>query len=313
EARQTAEALVAMEPERPSYRALLGEVQMELGDYPAARASFESLYLKRYTVAVAPRAARWEEMRGQVGKARQLLAAARREAVARGDLPREQVAWFHMREGDVELRAGRLEAADAAYRAGLKANPEDHRLLAGLARVESANRRWERALELNERSVARVLDPTILAEMSDVAEAMGNPARAAEYARVAEVAARRQGSTVHRAWSLYLLDHGRSVNEIAVSAAADVRVRPDVYGYDLLAWALYRRGQLAEARVASARALRLATPDPALYFHAGMIERALGNDGEAARLLERALEINPAFHPRHPAEARAVLDSIAGG
>jgi hypothetical protein len=43
-----------------------------------------------------------------------------------------------------------------------------------------------------------------------------------------------------------------------------------------------------------------------------MIEHALGNDAAAARHLEQALEIHPGFHPRHPATARAVLDSIGG-
>jgi hypothetical protein len=61
-----------------------------------------------------------------------------------------------------------------------------------------------------------------------------------------------------------------------------------------------------------AGALRMGTRDALLLFHSGMIERAVGNDAAAARHLEGALEIHPGFHPRHPATARAVLDSIGG-
>ena len=310
EARRVAEELVADEPLRPSYRALLGEVQMELGDYRASAATFDTLYMARNTLAVAPRAARLEELRGRTAEARKLLAIAAHEATSRGGMPREQVAWFHMRRGDVELRAGRLKHAARAYREGLAINPEDHRILAALARVEVARGRWERALALNERSIARVLDPLVLAEMSTAASALGDSSRAGEYARVAAVAAGQQGGSEHRAWSHFQLDQGRDVDSIAARAAADVRVRPDVYGYDLLAWALYRQGRFAEARRAMAGALRMGTRDASLLFHAGMIERALGNDAEARRQLEGALEINPGFHPRHPATARAVLDSI---
>ena len=312
EARGIAAGLVAEEPLRPSYRALLGEVQMELGDYAASAASFDTLALTRNTLAVAPRAARLEEIRGRSGEARKLLARAAHDALARGDLPREQMAWFQMRRGDLELRAGKLRQAERAYRDGLAINPEDHRILAGLARVEVARGRHERALALHERSIAQVLDPMILAEMSEIALAMRDPVRAREYARVAAVAAGEQSGTMHRGWSLVQLDQGRDPAPIAAEAATDLRTRRDVYGYDLLAWALYRQGRFPEARRAMAGALRMATPDASLHFHAGMIERALGNDAAAARHLEQALEIHPGFHPRHPATARAVLDSVGG-
>jgi tetratricopeptide (TPR) repeat protein len=304
---------VADEPTRPSYRALLGEIQMELGDYTASAATFDSLALTRNTLAVAPRVARLEEMRGRVHEARKLLAGATYIAESSAGLNREQRAWFHLRRGDLEYRAGKLRPAERAYRTGLSINPEDHRILAAMARVEAARGGWESALALNERSIARVLDPMILAEMSDMAAALGDTTRAGEYARVAEVAAGQESGSAHRQWSLFLLDRGHAPAPIAAQAEADLRTRRDVYGHDLLAWALYRQGKLAEARRAMAAALAVGTRDPLFHFHSGMIERALGNDAQAVRQLERALEINPGFHPRHPATARAVLDSIRKG
>lgn len=312
EARAIAAGLVAEEPQRPSYRALLGEVQMELGEYEASAATFDTLALRRETLAVAPRAARLEEIRGRTHEARKLLARAANDALARGDLPREQRAWFQMRRGDLELRTGKLRHAERAYRDGLAINPEDYRILAGMARVEVARGRHERALALHERSIAQVLDPVILAEMSEIALAMRDTVKAGEYARVAAVAASQETGSMHRAWSLFQLDRGADPAPIAAAAAADLRIRRDVYGYDLLAWALHRQGRHAEARRAMAGALRMGTRDALLLFHAGMIERALGNDAAAARHLEGALEIHPGFHPRHPATARAVLDSIGG-
>ena len=135
-------ALVQAEPESPSARALLAEIQMELGDYEGARASFGWLGRFEDDLAVAPRVARWEEVQGLTLQARNRLYAARAKAASRGDLPNEQVAWFHLRVGDLELRNGRLRQAERAFREGLAVEPGDHRLYAGLARVEAARGRF---------------------------------------------------------------------------------------------------------------------------------------------------------------------------
>ena len=59
-----------------------------------------------------------------------------------------------------------------------------------------------------------------------------------------------------------------------------------------------------------ATALGQGTQDAQLFFHAGMIERALGHRTIAASHLSRALAINPRFHPTQPDEARAALASL---
>lgn len=312
EARAAAEALVQGDATRPSYRSLLGELQLELGDYAGARATFGSLEPVRATLGVAPRYARWLELTGRTNAARTLLYAAAHDAAARGDLPREQVAWFHLRVGDLELRSGRLGAAETAFRAGLAANPEDYRLLGEMARLAAARGEWKAALELGGRAVAQVLDPATLAVMSDAALASGDTAQAEEYARVMEVSVRRQAGALHRGWGLFLLDRGRRVDQVAAQAAHDLETRPDIYGYDLLAWALHGQGNDAAAARVMAGALRLGTRDATLFYHAGMIERARGRDAAARRFLSAALEVNPYFGPVQARTARAVLDSIAG-
>ena len=51
----------------------------------------------------------------------------------------------------------------------------------------------------------------------------------------------------------------------------------------------------------------MGTEDATRFYHAAMIERALGNPEQAARHLERALEINPYFHLAHARAARKAL------
>ena len=312
EARAVARQLVAGEPAVASYRALLGETCLELGDYNCARAAFDSIdRAGRASLSVAPRLARWAEVRGDTARARYLVRRARAVADSLPGLPREQVAWFHLRAGSLELRQGRPDRADAEFRAGLAVIPGDHRLLAAMAHLAAVRNRWREAIRYGDSAIAVALDPATLGVIADAYAALGDTARAAEYARTMEVAAGQQAGAYHRAWSLYLLDHGRRIPEVLAATQADVAGRPDVYGYDLLAWALYKQGRVPEARRAMASALAQGTQDAMLFYHAGMIERAARQPGRARMFLEKALAVSDAFAPMHPATARAVLDSLA--
>ena len=55
-------------------------------------------------------------------------------------------------------------------------------------------------------------------------------------------------------------------------ARQELEDRRDIYGHDLLAWALYRNGQIVEARVEMQLALAQGTEDVMLADHA----RAMG-------------------------------------
>ena len=306
EARAAAEALVAAEPEKPSYRALLGEIQLELGDHAAARGTFGSLEAEEENLAVAPRLARWAEVRGDVHRARRILRDAARRADARGDLPAEQRAWFHLRVGDLEARHGWLGRAEYAFRAGLAVNPGDARLYAALARLEWQRQRWARVIAYGELAGGRA-DLATLAVLGDARAALGD-ADAAEalYARVeADHAANPEPYA--RQWTQFRLDHRRDLPETLEVLRREIEGRRDVLGHDLLAWALYLNGRPAAAREAIRPALAAGTRDAALHFHAGMIERALGDERAAREHLSRALEINPRFHPEQADVARAAL------
>ena len=126
-----------------------------------------------------------------------------------------------------------------------------------------------------------------------------------------EVAVAGQPGAYHRAWSLFLLDHNLRVTEVLANVQKEIQTRKDVYGYDLLAWALHKEHRDAEARAAITQARKLGTQDAMLFYHEGMIDRALGENARARYFLTRALELNPNFHPTQPREARAVLDSIS--
>jgi tetratricopeptide (TPR) repeat protein len=318
EARDAARQLVDREPHEDGYRAMLGEACLEVGDYAGARAAFDAIGRRaRASLAVAPRLARWAEIRGDTAGARATLRRAATAAAGMRDLPREQAAWFQLRLADLELRQGRPRRAERALRDGLALRPGDPRLLAGLARLAATRHDWRAAITYGDSAVAVALDPATLGVVSDAHAALGDTARAAEYAAAMEVAVGQQPGAQHRAWSLFLLDHGRRVPDVLAAARAEIATRRDVHGYDLLAWALHKSGRTGEARAASAAALAQGTQDAALFYHAGMIAIAAGDAASARVHLRRALAIAPLFDPAAPAVARAALDSLrragAGG
>jgi tetratricopeptide (TPR) repeat protein len=288
EARMEAERLLSLDSTEVSSRAILAEIDMELGRYEAARARFGALYGQRTNLAVAPRLARWLELEGQVEEARRLLTDALARALANPKMPREQIAWFHLRVGDLELRSGHPRSAERAYRAGLAAAPDDARLLAAMARVESARGRRRDAIAFGEQSIAIAPDPATLGLIGDAYAALGDSTKAQEYIHAMEVVTLAQPGGYHRGWSLFLLDHGRRIPEVLAQVETEIRTRPDIYGWDLLAWALHRSGRDREALPAMARALSLGTRDAMLFNHMAMIERGLGHRIAAQQYLERA-------------------------
>lgn len=277
----------------PSLRAAVAEIEMELGQYDSARVAFESLSASSTDLSVAPRLARWAEVEGRTGEARWLMRAALKAALATPHMPREQVAWFWLRNGDLDLRSGRYATADSEYQAGLAAHPGDYRLLAASARLAEARHDWRRAITDGEQAIAVALDPATLGLLSDSYAAIGDSEKSLEYARVLDVAVLKQPGAYHRAWSLFLLDHHRHVATVYRKVREELRTRRDIYGYDLLAWALHVQGRDVEAKVAMARALSQGTQDALLFHHAAAIERSLGHAMVADSLSARMRALQP--------------------
>jgi tetratricopeptide (TPR) repeat protein len=311
EARDAAAALVDYDSTSAAARSLLGETELELGEYAAAGRNLGMLRSYASNPGIAPRLARWEELQGRPREARRLLRLALQEASRRHEMPAEQLAWFHLRAGDLALRLGHTAEAEAEFKQGLERSPDDYRLLAALARLNWTRRRWTEAIEFGERSIAGALDPATLGMLHDAYSALGDTGRAEDYYRAMALAVLHQPGPFHRAWSLFLLDHDREIPAVLAKARAEIATRRDVYGYDLLAWALHKAGRDIEASRQMRHALGLGTRDASLFYHAGIIALALGNKTEARHDLEAALEINPFWHPWQPDHARHLLHDLS--
>jgi tetratricopeptide (TPR) repeat protein len=312
EAQYVAAQLVRREGDIPVYRALLGEVSMEVGDYATTRRMYDSLWSSRASLSIAPRLARWAELNGHVRTAQRLLDSALAIARSRRDVPKETKAWFEMRAGELAMRAGKPRTARARFNAGLAIEPNDPRLLAAMARLALSQGNAREAIAFGDRAIGVLLDPDMLGVVSDAYAMLGNAAKSDEYLDAMEAAVTGQSGPFHRAWSMHLLDHGRRIDDVLKRAQDEYAGRKDIYGADLLAWALHKTGRDDDADAPMRVALQLGTPDAVLWYHDGVIARACGDVARARRSFARALEINPHFDVAGVGESRAALKAMGG-
>jgi tetratricopeptide (TPR) repeat protein len=169
------------------------------------------------------------------------------------------------------------------------------------------------AIEQYEK-VTRILpDPNYVAALGDLYKLAGREEDAKkQYALVEQIGhlSELNGALYNRQLALFYADHDIKPKEAYELAAKEYEARKDIYGADAVAWTALKANKTAEAQTAIKDALRLGTNDAKIFYHAGTIERSLGNKIEAAGYLQNALKINPAFDLLQAGKARAALQEL---
>jgi tetratricopeptide (TPR) repeat protein len=211
------------------------------------------------------------------------------------------------------FKTGRLAKAVDAYKAALRTFRGYYPAYAGLGRVHAAQDSLRDAIDSFKHAQAAVPMPEYAAALAELYDRVGKKAEARRQTELIDVVdkmARANNEKTNRNLALVFADQGRNLDRALELAEAELKVRNDVYTFDALAWARFKKGELAEAAEAARKALEFRTPEPGFYFHAGMIANALGNNAEAQKYLERALALNPRFDQRQSEIAEAVLRSM---
>jgi len=304
QALSAARTLVDADPYQPRYRALYAELLVEMGRYDAARVQFDSLRNDMRTLAVAPRYARYLEFVGRTDLARRVLRRALND-IRDADVPREQVAWFHLRAADLEIRSGRLHSAERELSNGLRAAPEDGRLWSARARLRALEGDWRAVLRDVTRVGARI-DIATSALAGDAHAALGDTASAVSTWNATEAMAAANPEPFNRQFTLFRLEHGIELDETRALLEREITIRQDVYGWDQLAFARYLARDLPGAETAIKAAMAIGTRDANLYYRAALIARAQGDTVGSRKLAAQALQLNAHFHHRYVADARAL-------
>ena len=298
----------------PSLVAREASLDLELGAYDSARDLLAGVPVKEQIANGEWQTvrARYDEVTGHLAEARALIAKPAADLDSNFSAPAQARAWYHFREGELAFEAGDSAEALAQEHTALARFPRYADALRDLARFECAAHRWQECLSDATRSADLVPFPEALGYKADAQRGVGDAAGAAETDALIETV-ERVGNAQHisdRLLAIYYSEHRVRASDALRIARNELSVRDDIYTEDTLAWAAAMAGEWSAARHASERALRFDTEDSRLQYHAGIIALHFGERSVAKKRLERALALNPAFHPLYADDARAQLSRL---
>jgi tetratricopeptide (TPR) repeat protein len=225
----------------------------------------------------------------------------------------EAAAWTHSNLGLMLFKTNRLDEARLEFEQALHDTPFYERALAGLGQVRAAQGDYDAAIELYSEAIRRIPLPQHVMDLADTYRAAGKPDDAARQDALLDAIAtveRANGINIDVDLALYYANHDRDPERAVALARQALTARPNVYSEDVLAWALFKKGDAGEAGEHMQKALRLGTQEPRFFFHAGMINAKLGRTNEALHYLRKALDMNPHFSVLDSGQARQMRTKL---
>ena len=288
EALSAARAAVERNPRDRDALGALFDASLASGRYADAEAALDGL--RPGSLDALVRRAQWLDAQGRSRGAfdamdrvcRQLQRSAYRPSV---------IAWCLAELAKVEHNRTGPEAAEHLFREAVEVQPGYRGGIEGLADLAYARGEWTGARKLYRR-IAADAHPDLYLRLMELSGRLGEPGAAAAWERrflgVAGDPAHEPlyGSTL----ALHLAERGLPPDRDRALAVArrEIERRPSNESYDGLAWVHYRRGELAEALMASDRARHWGSASPTMDYHRARILEALGRSGEAEPLLRHA-------------------------
>jgi tetratricopeptide (TPR) repeat protein len=261
-----------LRPEDAWNYGVMGDAQIELGDYEHAFEAFDKMMTLRPNAAAYARVAYARELRGDVPGA---LAAMQMAAKATAPNDPEAQAWYAVQAGELYLKMHRFDDADREYRRAIFVFPNYPLAVVGRGKLQVARGDRDSALLTFLDQLKRTPTLDLAARIGDLYAERGDTAQSDHYYQLAEDLAGPGVAQTEANLALFLADHGRKLSEAVAIAETVAAARHDIFTEDALAWAYYKAGRLHEAYAASQRALRTGTRDDAVLSRAARISAAV--------------------------------------
>lgn len=289
---------------------VLTDANVELGNYDDAVAAAQKMVdLKPNSSSYA----RVAHLRSIFGDHKGAVEAFTTAARTTDPMDKEAQSWCLVQLGDEYFKNGNFSQAESIYDESLGLLPDYHLALAAKGKIRAA----QGDLTAAETFLTRVLNTVPNAEtailLGDIYAKNGEVAKARTQYELAQVMETQTGvNNDQKRLALMWLDQDRQLPEALEIARRENSLKKDIYTEDVLAWALFKNGKLDEANESTKRAMRTKANDARILFHAGMIQKGLGNRSEAAKLLRSAIKLNPGFDLIQIDVARTALAEIDG-
>lgn len=308
EALAIARRVEGMNPRDHDNYGALTDAFVELGDYPAAVESAQKMVdLRPETSSYA----RISYLRWLHGDNKGSIEAMKLATQSASPQDPERVAWCHVQLGEALLNSNQSAEAEREFDRALFFFPDYGAALSAKARARIASGDFEGAVEIYRREYERGPSADTALALGDLSTKLGRLDEASKHYAAFESLERENAVAENDMHHLvvYWTDHDKNLDEALALAKKERERRKDIFTCDNLAWALFKKGQLVEAKAMIGEALRLGTRDARLLYHAGMINVALGDRERGLKYLRESLAINPSFDVLQAEVARRTLAS----
>jgi tetratricopeptide (TPR) repeat protein len=305
EALELARKLQKENPKDSFVYGVLTDANAELGNYEEAVEAAQTMVDLKPNMTSYARVSHMRSLHGDTDGAIEAMKTAARIT---DPLEKEMQSWCLVRIGDELWRTGKFVEAERVYDEALGNFPNYHLAIAGKGRVRAAQNDLEGAVKLLTEANNRVPNVETAILLGDVYAKLGNAENSRRQYELVEVIERQLGvNNDQKRLAVLWADQNIKLDEALEITKREYEMRKDIYTADALAWTLYKKGQLNEAKTAIDAAMKLKTKDALFFYHAGMIAKDLGDKKEAKKMLETALKLNPAFDLIQAENARRAL------
>ncbi|MBA3758003.1 tetratricopeptide repeat protein [Candidatus Saccharibacteria bacterium] len=280
-----------------AYWGLVGDGQIELGQYNEAVQSFQTMVDKKPELSSFNRVAYVREVYGDIAGAKSALGAA----ISAGSSFPENVAFSQVELGKLHARSD-LDKAERTYKEALQTYPSYPPALEGLGRVAFARGDHKEAIKYFSQAFEILPLAQYVSALGDVYTGKGDKKKASQQYFLAQLAFDKSSSGgVNNDFELstFLSERNKDPKKSLELAQAAFAVRPNIFSADALSWAHYRLGNYTEAQAASREAMKLGEHQAVVLYHAGMIADKLGQKEQADKYLKKAFGLDKYFLESH--------------
>jgi tetratricopeptide (TPR) repeat protein len=284
-------------------RLIRADLDLQHGNYQAAESGYVDVLHRERSWGALARLAYLRGKMGDVAGADRLYEEAEDQLTAK---EMRAYAWLEVQRGFLDFAQGQHSAARLHYHRADAVYPGYWLIDEHSAELLGAEGRYDEAVVTFQRIASTFGRPDLdqaIGELYELAGRSGPAVYWKERALSAYLQSVQRGE-VHYYHHLvdYYADVAEDGGEAVKWAYKDLQLRENFATQAAFAWAFYREGRVGDAVHWIDRALASGVVDALLYFRAGEIYSAAGNQVQGRNLRERAINLNPAvtgFHAHH--------------
>ena len=297
----TAQQAQKINPYNAFIYGIMVDANVELGNYAAAVENSDKMVSTRPDLRSYSRIAYLREIHGDIPGAIEAM----KMAIEAGMPGNEGTEWCRVQLGQLYEQRGDLQNAQLQYETSLEARPGYAYALAGMARIATGKKEYEKAIGHYVHAYDMINDPSFEEKLAEVYAASGQQEKSKEIAN--EVIRQMTAASSNTSDSAgHYSDRELAYAYLAVNnpdkalehALLEYNRRPDnIDVNETVAWAYYKKGEVAKALPYIKTALKTNCKNPTLLGRAGLVYFKSGDNATAMTLLTAALNQNPNISP----------------